>query len=91
MDLESKRGHFVQDGNKGGNFCSRRIECKNFRDFFAQNFRSVGLLSDADCEDRSLHFGEQVRHSSEQQSSATLRLLEEDEEEIMGENAALSL
>ena len=50
-----------------------------------ESFRSFGVLTDEDCEDRSLNVGKPQRISPEQESSADLRLLEEDDEDIMEE------
>ena len=63
----------------------------NLRGFFAKAFRRFGILPEEDCEDRSLHVGEPQRNSPEQESSASLRLVEEDDEEIIEENLSLSL
>ena len=63
----------------------------NLSEFFANSFRSFGLLPEEDCEDRSLHVSEPQRNSSEQEGSASLRLVEEDDEEIIEENVSLSL
>ena len=50
-----------------------------------ESFRSSGVLPEEDCEDRSLNIGKTQLISPEQESSADLRLLEEDDEETMEE------
>ena len=49
--------------------------------FLDDNFRSLGILSTEDCEDRSLNMIKLHPVSPEQKSSARLRLVEEDEDE----------
>ena len=49
--------------------------------FLDDNFRSLGILSTEDCEDRSLNMIKLHPVSPEQKSSARLRLMEEDEDE----------
>ena len=51
----------------------------------SQSFRSFSLLPQDDCEDRSLNVRKPQRISPEQESSTALRLVEEDDEEIMEE------
>ena len=51
-------------------------------DFFAKCFRSIGILSDQECEDRSLN---------DVESLAALRLIEEDDEESQNSEWDLSL
>ena len=50
-----------------------------------QSFRSFTFLPEEDCEDRSLNIEKPRLISPEQESSADLRLLEEDDEETMEE------
>ena len=51
-------------------------------DFFAKSFRSFGILAKEDCEDRSLN---------EAESSAALRLIEEEDEERGNSESSFSL
>ena len=52
-------------------------------EFLAKSFRSFGFLTEEDCEDRSLHVGKPQRISPEQERFTALRLVEEDDEEIL--------
>ena len=59
--------------------------------FLDYNFRSLGILSTKDCEDRSLNTIKLQPLSPAQKSSARLRLVEEDEDEDEDEKVISSL
>ena len=63
----------------------------NLDDFFAKSFRRFGVLPEKNCEDRSLNDIELKLKQSEEEGIASLRLLEEDEEESQDLDARLSL
>ncbi len=54
---------------------------KDLDDFFSKSFRSFGVLSEDECEDRSLNDTQTNSRSSREESSAALRLLEEEDDE----------
>ena len=54
---------------------------KNLGDFFSKRFRSFGILSEEECEDRSLNDIQPNVNSSQEESLAALRLMEEDDVE----------
>ena len=66
------RKHIVGDGLS-----------KNLDDFFSESFRSreFGILSEEECEDRSLNDIQPNVNSSQEESLAALRLMEEDDVE----------
>ena len=64
----------------------------NLSHFFAKHFRSLGILPEGKCEDRSLfNIVKPQRNSDEIESLADLRLVEEDDEEVMDLKSSLSL
>ena len=60
-------------------------------EFFANNFRSFGILPEEDCEDRSLSPIESERKSYEVESLSALRFVEDDNEESRNSESPLSL
>ena len=60
-------------------------------DFFTKSFRSFAILPEEDCEDRSLNDVEIKKNSCQEESPATLRLVEDDDEESKKTESSLSL
>ena len=64
----------------------------NLSHFFAKHFRSLGILPEGKCEDRSLlNIVKPQRNSDEIESLTDLRLVEEDDEEVIDLKSSLSL
>ena len=76
----------------GEEILGTRLE-SNLSDFFAKSFRCLGMQSKWECEDRSLPLVIEPQHSSDELGSLTdLRLLEEDDEEVVSDfQSSLSL
>ena len=69
----------------GEEILGTRLE-SNLSDFFAKSFRCLGMQSKWECEDRSLPLVIEPQHSSDELGSLTdLRLLEEDDEEVVSD------
>ena len=60
-------------------------------DFFTKSSRSFAILPEEDCEDRSLNDVEIKKNSCQEESPATLRLVEDDDEESKKTESSLSL
>ncbi len=60
-------------------------------DFFDKNFRSLGILPEESCEDRSLNDTEVKLKPFQEESLAALRLVEDDDEEIQNSESSESL
>ncbi|XP_078379668.1 tetratricopeptide repeat protein 28-like [Oculina patagonica] len=60
-------------------------------DFFDKSFRSFGVLSEENCEDRSFNVIEPKLKSCQEESLAVLRLVEDDDEEIQNSESSFSL
>ena len=60
-------------------------------DFLAKRFRSLGILSKQDCEDRSLHGIESETKFSQEEKVADFRLVEETDDDIRDPEPSLPL
>ena len=72
------------------NFAPGRLT-GNLGDFYAKSFRSFGILSEDDCEDRSLNDVEIKMNSCQEDSLVASRLVEDDDEESQNAESSLSL
>ena len=63
----------------------------SLNDIFAKNFRSFGILPEEDCEDRSLCEFQLKQKSNQEEIHESLRLVEDDDEEIQNAESDLSL
>ena len=64
---------------------------KNLDDVFSKSFRSFGILSEEECEDRYLHDTQSNLKSSREESPADMRLVEDDDGESQEPEPSLSL
>ena len=72
------------------NFAPGRLT-DSLDDFYAKSFGSFGILSEEDCEDRSLNDIESKLESWQEENLAAWRLVEDDDEEIKNVKSSLSL
>ena len=59
--------------------------------YFAKSFRSFGILSEEECEDRSLNVNQSKQKSSQEERLEALRLVEDDENENQETEPSLPL
>ncbi|KAL9967512.1 hypothetical protein ACROYT_G025756, partial [Oculina patagonica] len=92
---------FVWILKASGNINCRRINVNeeivgtglvpNLDDFLDKSFRSFGVFSDENCEDRSFDVIEKKLESPQEESITALRLLEDDDDECQNPVSSLSL